>query len=124
MPGSWTTLISKQANRDLGGLYIIKSTFTADATDASIPTLTIPCVAAKFLGYGVKFGATGPNTMTITLTDTDGVTAFTEASVTASKRNTVSAPVPIVGDLTMAITGNDTNSAVATIILYFERLIG
>jgi hypothetical protein len=29
-----------------------------------------------------------------------------------------------VGDLTMAITGNGTNSAVATIILYFERLIG
>lgn len=122
MAGSWTSLISKQANRDLSGIYVIKSTFTADAANASVPTLTIPCVAAKLLGYGVKFGTTGPNTMTITLTDIDGVTAFTEASVTASKRNTIAAPVPIVGDLTMAITGNGTNSAVATISLYFEKL--
>lgn len=122
MAGSWTTLITKQANRDLTGLYVIKSTFTADAANASVPTLTIPCISAKFLGYGVKFGATGPNTITITLTDIDGVTAFTEASVTASKRNTVSAPVPVIGDLVMAITGNGTNSAVATISLYFERL--
>lgn len=122
MAGSWTSLTSKQANRDLSGLYVIKSTFTADAANASVPTLTIPCIAAKFLGYGIKFGGTAPNTVTTTLTDDDGVVAFTEAGVIASKRNTLSAPVPVIGNLTLAITGNVTNSAVATMSLYFERV--
>lgn len=125
MAGSWTTQ-TKDGLATAGGLpqsmFSVASTFTADAANASVPNLPIIDNPSAFLtDIGIKFGTTAPDTVTITITDSDGLTVYTESSITASTRISISERPAVLNGCTVAISGNTTNSATAKVILYFAR---
>lgn len=116
---------------------------TADASAATYPSTAV--TAANMLklngwtlisGSSVN-GATGPTaSSTITLSTTNegdilGGAGKTPSAATAALANkfkpvvdtayVVTGPVPITGDLTLAISGNAVNSAVTTIVFKFLK---
>lgn len=126
MAGSW----GQKEYRDLDGyvgntknMFAISAVFTADAANASIPDLSLADMPSAFLtDVGVVFdGTTPPNTLTVSVKDIDGLTAFTESSITASARIAASDRPSLVKGLTVACSANTTNSAKARVTLYFTN---
>lgn len=90
---------------------------TAALSDTSIGTDLSGIISSVH----VVFGGTAPNSLTVTIKNTDGGTLVT-GTVTASGALTISGSPTFVGGLTVACSGNSTNSATATIIItYFVR---
>lgn len=119
MAGSWTSF-TKSLGTTSGQLGIIEkkyATFTADSTDASIPSISCPIKGAFLCGFGVRFGTTSPSSLDVVLTDEDGLTIAT-GTLSASGRGTLSTPVPILNSINIALSGNTTNSATGTFYIY------
>ena len=92
------------------------------ATAETIPNEDIPTNygnGGHIAAIGVKFGATAPNTVTVTISDAHGI-PICSGTVTASGRVDLSSPVPYVGVLTVAHSGNTTANALGdTYIITF-----
>ena len=94
-------------------------TFSDGATAGTIPVYTVsPAPTGLLMGIGVVFGATAPNTLTVTVKDADGLTIAT-GTVTASSRIELLAPVPFVEGMTVTLSGNTTVNALGTVALYW-----
>ncbi|MBU1567729.1 MAG: hypothetical protein KJ630_19155 [Proteobacteria bacterium] len=92
--------------------------FTDDASTADdIPDCDIATSGGHLSGVGVVFGTTAPDTVTITVKDSDGMT-LASGTLTATGRLESFAPAPFVGALTVSVSGNSTLSATGTVILY------
>ena len=92
------------------------------STAGTIPSINLPVGNASgghICAVGVKFGATAPNTITVTISDSHGITIFT-GTLTASGRIDMDKQVPFVGPLTVAHSGNTTVNALGdTYIMVF-----
>jgi len=120
MAGSWVGAV-KGAGSDysLGRVNLFKysNTFIADAADGSIPDWVSTIASCFVVGVGVVFGTPAPNSLTVNLKDSDGLTVATQI-MTASGRVDFDGAVPIVDGFTLTLTGNTTNSATAQIVIY------
>lgn len=97
-------------------------TFSAGNPAADLASTSIGTAFSGFLSaVRVLFGGTAPNSLTVTLKDSDGHTIVTE-TLTASGELDLEGKTPIFVDgLALTVVGNTTNSATATIsILYFN----
>lgn len=88
-----------------------------DASPGSIPDYIAEFYGGHLSGVGVTFGAIPPNSLTVSVIDTYGVTIAT-GTVTATGRLDSFAPQPFTGNLTVRVTGNTVPNASATIALY------
>ena len=136
--GSWTPI--KWLDRFNGGVLIAEATFTADASDAGIPTLTFSDVQfARISEYSLCYvghdpGTTGPTNGAWDIT-VPGATTGEELSggaasnLSSTKGSTfwvkdgigIAGCRPIREKPTVVITGNAVNSASATVYLWFYR---
>jgi len=93
---------------------------TADASAATFVSQTIPraTVSGGFLSsISAKFdGTPPPSALTVTVSDRLGIVKAT-SSFAASGTDVISPAVPFVGPLTVALSGNSTNSAKVTVDL-------
>jgi len=87
------------------------------ATAGTIPNEDIPINngnGGHIAAIGVKFGATAPNTITVTISDNHGI-PICAGTLTASGRMELTTPIPFpipyVGVLTVAHSGNTTVNA-------------
>lgn len=119
MAGSWTDFTHTTGMTSAQRSLIEKhsATFTADASNAAIPSKVCPVKGAFLSGFGVLFGTTAPDSLEVTLTDEDGLTIAT-GTLSASGRGTLTTPVPLINEVNIALAGNTTNSATGTFYLY------
>lgn len=118
MAGSWTSF--QKVSPPAGTKSLITkyyATFTADSSDGSIPVTACSVNGAFLCGFGIEFGATGPDALSVTLTDENDLTIAT-ASLSAEGRGTLTSPVPVLDEVNVVLTGNSTNSSTGTIYLY------
>ena len=97
-------------------------TFSAGNPAANLADTSIGTAFSGFISaVRVLFGGTAPNTLTVTIKDTDGHTIVT-GTVTASGSLDLEGATPtFVDGLTIACSDNTTNNASATItIVYFN----
>jgi hypothetical protein len=118
MAGSWSELSYR--NGYLNGAYTrpigVVKTFTADASDGSVPDVEIPSVSGLLAAVDVEFdGTTPPDSMTLLVKSVGGITLATSAALTASGRVSLDPPVSFGGGLIISVSGNSTNGAIATI---------
>lgn len=94
--------------------------FVADDTAATFNSFTTTqSFDGALAAVGAKFGDPAPNSLTITITDVVGIPVAT-GTITASGYISLDRPMFFVpGPLTIALTGNATNSAEATVALVF-----
>lgn len=97
--------------------------FVADSTDgsytAALPSAILQDIAGILMDVGIVFGSTGPDSLDITITDGSGRTVYSTSNLTASQAAPVMTDsVPVVGDVSVIISGNTTNSAAVNITLY------
>lgn len=99
-------------------------TFSAGTPAAALSATSIGTgLSGKLLGFRVQFGATAPNSLTVTITDVDGHTVATSGAITASGNVTLTGTPSFVGGLSVACSGNSTNNATALITLIYEALV-
>ena len=128
MAGSISYTHEKQGN-----VRVVRVTWTADASDFSVPSLVLPNLGGKLLALETNPGATAPTaSYDIAVTDQQGHDVLqgvgANRSATATEKVAVvysgTAIHPPVGQgdtLTMAITGNSVASATGVAVLYYER---
>lgn len=123
MAGASSTFSQEYNNNsnDLPGLT--KAFAYAFVADDATAAFTAHTTALSFDGalaaIGVKFGTTAPDSLTVTVADVLGVT-IAAGTVTASGYISLDRPMFFTpGPLTIALTGNSTNSAAATVSLVF-----
>lgn len=124
MAGSWGQIEYRDMDEYAGNtknMFAVSAVFTADATDASIPDLDLSGLPSAFLTdiAVVVDDTTPPDTLTVTVLDIDGATAFTETGITATARVAASDRPALVRGCTVAFSANTTNSAKARVTLYF-----
>ena len=98
-------------------VYGISWVATADASAATFVDQTIgrDTIGGGFIAsVSVKFGSPAPSGLTVTITDRLGISKVV-STFSASGTDALSPMVPFVGPLTVALSGNTTNSAVATV---------
>lgn len=96
-------------------------TFSAGTPAADLATTSLGTAFSGFLSaVRVLFGGTAPDSLTVTVTDTDGHVLVTETITNSGSLYIEGTPV-FVNGLSIAVAGNTTNSASAIIsILYFN----
>ena len=94
--------------------------FVADAADASFPVGSIPDnVSAILTDVGVVFGATGPNTLNISIADGYGRVVYAATGLTATQvAGMLLSSLQFGKGLNVTLTNNTTNGAAVKIILY------
>lgn len=118
MAGSWTSF--QKVAPPAGSKSLITkyyATFIADAADGSIPAATCPVNGAFLCGFGIEFGATPPDTLSVSLTDENDL-SIAAATLGAEGRGTLTSPVAVLSEVNVLLTGNSTNSATGTVYLY------
>lgn len=103
-------------------LYKKSVTFSAGNPAAALADTSIGTGFSGFISaVRVQFGGTAPNTLTVTVKDADGHTIVT-GTLTASGQLDLEGTTPMfVNGLSVACSGNSTNSATALItVLYFN----
>jgi len=119
---TYSTAGTGTPNVNENALFEHKIAWVDGATAGTIPTEAIPINngnGGHIAAIGVKFGATAPNTVTVTISDAHGI-PICSGTVTASGRVDLSSPVPYVGVLTVAHSGNTTVNALGdTYIITF-----
>ena len=114
-----------------GGQGRIIATCTADATDGTFPATALSSFAGRLVAFQTNPGATAPQSnYDVTLPDADGLDRL--QGVGANRHTTSSEAVPVVfsgtaihppvayGEtLTLTLSGNNVNSAVTVVSLYF-----
>lgn len=106
--------------------------FTADAADATIPSLVLPPIEGFLLALETNPGATAPtDNWDVVLNDGEGVdrllgvganrdTANSEIAAVAFTSSSMHSPVSIDETLTLAISGNAVNSATGRVVLLYS----
>lgn len=97
-------------------------TFSAGNPAADLASTSIGTAFSGFLSaVRVLFGTTAPDSLVVTVTDADGHTIVT-GTLTASGELDLEGKTPVFVDgLSIAVSGNTTNSATAIIsLLYFN----
>lgn len=124
MAGSWQGQTQVEDDGYAGrekGFWAARNRFTADAANGSVPDWTVTGSTGLLMDMAVIFGATSPNSVTVTVKDTDGLTVAS-GTVTASGRILpTDIGRPLLNGATVSISGNTTNSAIATVVLYLSR---
>lgn len=101
-------------------VYRIPIDFADDASPGTFTDTTISTgdvSGGMIVRVAVVFGETAPNTLTVTIKDSDGVTLITE-TVTATGNLYIESPIAFKGDLTLSLSGNTTASATGKVVLY------
>ena len=103
-------------------LFKKNATYSAGNPTAALSATELGTgLSGKLVGFRVQFGGTAPNSLTVVLTDADGHTVATSGAITASGNVTLAGTPAFVGGLSVACSGNATNSATALItVLYTE----
>jgi hypothetical protein len=116
--GSWADLTYRKGylNGALQRPYGLEKTFTADASNGSVPEVTISEVSGLLAGIDVEFGSPAPNSVTVAVKTVGGITLFTSSALTASGRVEIDPHISFAGGLKLLVTTNTTNSAIATIV--------
>jgi hypothetical protein len=122
MAGSWAGQTSRYtspfANR-YQAFFALENTATADAANGTFPDWAFSGPAGLLMEVGVVFGTTGPDSLTVTITDADGL-QVEESTITASGRIILADGARcLLHGGTVALSGNTTNEAEAKVILYF-----
>src|SRR5579859_5490774 len=124
--GSVTTTCSQIGT---SGVWTLTYAWIGDASTGSIPATTAPCLLSNSQMQGMRVfqvetvpGSPSPTaSYSVTLKDANGVdylAGTTSAlSATAAANWPVTAP-PILGTLTMAVTGNSVNSAQGQVVVF------
>lgn len=110
------------ASNDLPGLTKgFAYNFVADDADGSFTAHTTELsFDGALAGIGVKFGATGPNSLIVTVTDVLGIPIVIGAAITTSGYVQMDRPLFFTpGPLTITLTNNTTNSAAVIVALVF-----
>lgn len=125
MAGSWTNVTPTEGvlNGHLVPQQCLEAEFTADATDASVPVLQVGASDSAGLlhRFSVKFDGTTPPTgasFTVKITDRNGVAIGNPDGTAITETSNVTCNQLFVGNLYVNVTGNETNSAKATVSLY------
>lgn len=123
-----TTLTS---HKSFGTIRRLVVDWTADAADASVPSLAIPPIEGRILALETNPGGTAPtDNYDITLNDAEGGdrlcgvgsnrdTANTELAAVVFSSTSVHPPVSIDEVLTLAISGNAVNSATGRVVILY-----
>jgi hypothetical protein len=116
---TYSTYIGKSAAGGFDQVVAETFTFTYDATPNAMAVYTSEHLEGGHLsGVGVVFGpVTLPDTLTVTIKDSLGVT-IASGTLTATGRLESFSPSPFVGALTVTLTGNTVASAVGKVTLY------
>ena len=123
MAGSWTTYETSRGGADTEfptNIFSISATFTADASNATVPNLVLGTnVSGILIDIGMVFdGVATPDTVTVTLQDADTLSAGS-GTLTASGRYQPDYNAPLIGGGSIIISGNTVNSAKCKVVLYF-----
>lgn len=93
------------------------ATFTADSADGTIPEVACSVNGAFLCGFGIEFGTTVPDALSVSLTDENDL-QIASASLSAEGRGTLTSPVAVLSEINVILTGNSTNSATGTVYIY------
>lgn len=129
MAGSWTDPTIKKGTFNGERFRYISATWTGDASDGSVPVLTVssslPNFSGLLLNCRVIFSGTAtPTECDITVTDKDGIdllggAATSTNALTASGMVSLSPPQPFAEAMYVNIaTAADNASDSATVVLY------
>lgn len=115
-----------------GRIGRIRAVCTADAADGSFPATTLPSFSGRLLALRTNPGATAPQAnYDIALTDGDGIdrlqalganrhTSTSEQVAIVYTGTAIHPPVVWEDALSLAVTGNNVNSAITVIDLLYE----
>ena len=94
--------------------------FVADAANAAFPVGSIPDNVSGWINdVGIIWGATGPNTLDISIADGYGRVVYAATGLTATQvAGLLLSSLQFGAGLNVTLTGNATNSAVVKIVLY------
>jgi hypothetical protein len=105
-----TALVS---NPQQGGIWKDKFSFLFDAAPTGdTETYLYSCPAGILLDVKVKVGETPPNSLTVTVTDIDGVVLISGTLAADGILVPDNGPISFIGQLTVALTGNTTANAI------------
>ena len=125
MAGSWSDVVYRRGVLDNieSGLLGVSKTFTADASAATVPVGYVKDVAGLLAGLDVEFDGTAtPDSVTVVVKTTNGITLLTSSALTASGRVECTPMIPFAGGLSYTVTTNTVNSAKATVVALVCRV--
>jgi len=111
-------LIQGQVSKESQPVWKKSGLFNAQSPAGAISDQSLGEFGGALSAVRVKMGSTAPDTLTITIKDSDGIIIAT-GTLTADGELTIASPIVFVGGLTISISGNTTVNATATISLYF-----
>jgi len=125
--------VSESLTCDVGPVKVTTFTCTADSSDGSYPATTVSAnVKGRLLQIATNPGATAPqDNYDITITDADAIDVLQGVGANRDTSNSEVAAIvyatsahPVVAEtdtLTLNITGNNVNSAITVIKLYWTE---
>jgi len=125
--------VSESLTCNISPVKVVTFTCTADASDGSFPATTISAnIKGRLLQIATNPGATAPqDNYDITITDADGIDVLQGVGANRDTSNSEVAAIvyatslnPVIAEtdtLTLNITGNNVNSAISVIKLYWTE---
>jgi hypothetical protein len=125
--------VSESLTCDIAPVKVVTFTCTADSSDGSFPATSVSAnVKGRLLQIATNPGATAPqDNYDITITDGDGIDVLQGVGANRDTSNSEVAAIvyatsanPVVAEtdtLTLNVTGNNVNSAVTVIKLYWTE---
>lgn len=119
------------AHTTIGHVRKVQATCTADAADGSFPATTLPSFEGRLLAIATNPGATAPqDNYDVTLPNQHGHDVLQGCALNRDTSNTEQTPVFYSGTgthpavaasdvLTLTIAGNNVNSAVTVVEIYY-----
>ena len=95
--------------------------FSSEPTD-EVATHKLSIPAGLLLDAKIKLGTTAPNSVTVTITDSDGVVILTGTLTADGVLPPLDGPVPFLGQLTITISGNTTANALGDCMVYVGEM--
>ena len=124
MAGEWDEPVYNNDESYAGaGIYTmfkVSIGFTADATNGSIPPLTLSNLPSAFIAdVRVKFtGGSEPNNIDLSILDEDGIEVVNVQAITGSQNIFMASRPSLMNTLVVKLTGNTATGAKGTLILY------
>lgn len=127
--------IAVTSHKSFGVIRRLVIDWTADAADASVPSLLLPAIEGRLLALETNPGSTAPtDSYDIVVNDGEGAdrlvgagadrdTADSAITAVAFASSSIHPPVSIDEALTLAISNNAVNSATGRVILYYTPAV-
>ena len=108
---SLTTLVDDRS-------IVTKRTYTHTASGTTFAALTLDDFGGDLQDFSIVFGTPAPNSLTYTLTDSDGCTITSGTLTASSARLNLQSVCPLIGGVKLTISGNTTSNAVIILNFY------